>query len=123
MGAAGPRYPVNAPVRLLTAGDGAQLVVGADGTIAGGTSVASALPAGATLVDAALFPGSHSGLALDSTGSVHVFGGADAALGGDVSWAEGGAPVDAKAGDAPVASDGELEGKCQTFAQAPQKSS
>jgi hypothetical protein len=38
------------------------------------------LPAGATVVDGALFPGTHSGLVLDSTGAVHPFGGADAAL-------------------------------------------
>jgi hypothetical protein len=38
------------------------------------------LPAGAAVVDAGLFPGTHSGLALDSTGAVHAFGGADAAL-------------------------------------------
>src|SRR4029077_8682627 len=48
--------------------------------ILGGTSVASGLPAGACVVDAALFPTTHSGLALDSTGAVHAFGGADAAL-------------------------------------------
>jgi hypothetical protein len=79
-GTPGPRYAVNSPVRLLAAADGALMVASADGTIAGGASVASALPAGATVVDAALFPGSHSGLALDSTGSMHAFGGADAAL-------------------------------------------
>ena len=79
-GAAGPRFAVSAPVRLLAATDGALMAVSADGTIAGGTSVASAVPAGATVVDAALFPGTHSGLALDSTGAVHPFGGADAAL-------------------------------------------
>jgi hypothetical protein len=38
------------------------------------------LPAGASVVDAALFAGTHSGLALDSSGAVHAFGGADAAL-------------------------------------------
>jgi hypothetical protein len=38
------------------------------------------LPAGTSVVDAALFPGTHSGLALDSGGAVHAFGGADAAL-------------------------------------------
>jgi hypothetical protein len=46
---------------------------------AGGQSRVS-LPAGATLADAALFPGTHSGLALDSSGAFHAFGGADAAL-------------------------------------------
>jgi hypothetical protein len=38
------------------------------------------LLAGATVVDAALFNGTHAGLALDSTGAVHAFGGADPAL-------------------------------------------
>ena len=38
------------------------------------------LPAGTSVIDAALFPGTHSGLALDSSGAVHAFGGADAAL-------------------------------------------
>src|SRR5437773_2199682 len=61
--------------------DGTVIAVDAAGAIAGsGTSVAAALPAGTTVVDAALFPGTHSGLALDSSGAVHAFGGADAAL-------------------------------------------
>jgi len=119
VGAAGPRYPVNAPVRLLTAGDGAQLVVGADGTIAGGTSVASALPAGATLVDAALFPGTHSGLALDSTGSLHVFGGADAALAAlPSSWTLPGQPSGialAGTAQAPAGILTDASGDWQTF--------
>jgi len=55
-------------------------VAAADGTIVGGTKLTPALPAGATLIDAALFPGGHSGLALDSAGGVHAFGGADPAL-------------------------------------------
>ena len=79
-GTAGPRFAVSNPVRLLAASDGALMAVAADGMIAGGTSVASALPAGASVVDAALFPGSHSGLALDSSGGLRAFGGADAAL-------------------------------------------
>jgi len=79
-GATGQRFAVSAPVRLLAATDGALMAVAADGTIAGGASVAAALPSGATVVDAGLFPGTHSGLALDSTGALHAFGGADAAL-------------------------------------------
>jgi len=79
-GAAGPHFAVSSPVRLLAATDATLMAVAADGTIAGEASVASALPAGATVVDAALFAGTHSGLALDSTGAVHAFGGADAAL-------------------------------------------
>src|SRR5438132_4364557 len=50
-GGAGPRFAVSAPVRLLAATDGALMTVAADGTIAGGASVASALLAGATVVD------------------------------------------------------------------------
>jgi hypothetical protein len=80
-GTAGPRFPIATPVRLLAAGDATVMAVDAAGAIAGsGASVASALPAGASVVDAALFPGTHSGLALDSSGAVHAFGGADAAL-------------------------------------------
>ncbi len=80
-GIAGPRFAVTTPTRLLAASDGTVMAVDAAGAIAGsGASVASALPAGATVVDAALFPGTHSGLALDSSGAVHAFGGADAAL-------------------------------------------
>ena len=87
-GAAGPRFAVSNPVRLLAATDGALMTVGADGTVGlspspsgGGPGVGAAyVPAGTTLVDAALFPGTHSGLALDSTGVVRAFGGADAAL-------------------------------------------
>ena len=80
-GSAGPRFAVPTPVRLLAASDGTVMAVDAGGAIAGsGASVAAALPAGTTVVDAALFPGTHSGLALDSSGAVHAFNGADAAL-------------------------------------------
>ena len=79
-GAAGPRFAVSSPVRLLAPADGGPMVVGADGTIAGGPGLASALAVGATVVDAGLFPGTHAGLVLDSTGAVHAFGGSDAAL-------------------------------------------
>jgi hypothetical protein len=87
-GAAGPRFVVSAPVRLLAASDGAAIAIGAAGAIASSPSPSGggqgggtvSLPAGATVVDGALFPGTHSGLVLDSTGAVHPFGGADAAL-------------------------------------------
>src|SRR5256712_13182 len=80
-GAAGPRFAIPTPVRLLAASDGMVMAVDAAGAIAGsGTSVAAALAARPTLVDAALFPGTPSGLALDSSGAVHAFGGADPAL-------------------------------------------
>ena len=87
-GAAGPRFALAAPIRLLAAGDGTVMAVNAAGTIAmspsssGGVTGRAqvSLPAGATVVDAALFPGTRSGLVLDSTGAVHAFGGADAAM-------------------------------------------
>jgi hypothetical protein len=80
-GAAGPRFAVSSPVRVLAAADGTVMAVDAGGGIAGtGAHLAPALPAGVTVVDAALFPGTHSGLALDSTGAVHAFGGGDPAL-------------------------------------------
>jgi hypothetical protein len=98
-GAAGPHVAVSkTPVRLLAASDGTVMAVDVGGAIVsspyGGAQVASSpspsgggegggsvsLPAGASVVDAALFPGTHTGLALDNTGAVHAFGGADAAL-------------------------------------------
>ncbi|OLE36967.1 MAG: hypothetical protein AUG48_05820 [Actinobacteria bacterium 13_1_20CM_3_68_9] len=70
------------PVRLLVAGDGTLTAVGAAGTIAESRSASEgrqvgqvSLPAGVTVVDAALFPGTHAGLVLDSAGAVHAFGG------------------------------------------------
>ena len=94
-GAAGPRFAVAAPIRLLAASDGTVMAVDAAGAIAGsGASVASALPAGVTVVDAALFPGTHSGLALDSGGAVRAFGGADAAIAAmPATWALPGQPA------------------------------
>jgi hypothetical protein len=87
-GTAGPRFAVSAPVRLLAASDGAVIAFDAGGAIGTSPSPSGAgqgggrvsLPGGASVVDAALFPGTHSGLALDSTGGVHAFGGADAAV-------------------------------------------
>jgi peptidase M23-like protein len=80
-GAPGPRFRVSAPVRLLAASDGTLVAVDAGGTIAGAQlGLAPALAAGDTLVDAAFFPGTHAGLALDSRGLLHAIGGADPAL-------------------------------------------
>jgi hypothetical protein len=87
-GIAGPRFPVTTPMRLLAASDGTVMAVDAAGAIAASPSPSGGgqgggrvtLPAGASVVDAALFAGTHSGLALDSSGAVHAFGGADAAL-------------------------------------------
>ena len=118
-GTPGPHYGVSSPVRLLVAGDGAQLVVGADGTIAGGIGLSPALPAGATVVDAALFPGTHSGLALDSTGAAHAFGGADAALAAlPSSWTLPAQPAGislAGSAQAPAGIITEASGDWQTF--------
>ena len=47
-----------------------------EGRVVGSVS----LSAGASLVDAALFSGSHAGLALDSAGAVHAFGATDPGL-------------------------------------------
>jgi hypothetical protein len=93
-GAAGPRFTVPAPVRLLAAGDGTVMAVDAGGAIAGsGTSVAASL-AGSSVVDGALFSGTHAGLVLDSAGAIHAFGGADAALGAmPSSWTLPGQPA------------------------------
>src|SRR5438128_680079 len=87
-GAAGPSFALTAPMRLLTAGDGTVIAFGSAGAIAeslvpSGTVQGRGhvgLPAGTSVIDAALFPGTPSGLALDSSGAVHAFGGADAAL-------------------------------------------
>ena len=87
-GIAGPRFAVATPMRLLAASDGTVMAVDAAGAIAASPSVSGggqgggrvSLSDGASVVDAALFPGTHSGLALDSSGVVHAFGGADAAL-------------------------------------------
>jgi hypothetical protein len=52
------------------------------------------VPDGVRVVDAALFPGTHSGLALDSSGAVHAFGGADAALTAiPITWTLPGEPA------------------------------
>jgi hypothetical protein len=72
---AGPRFAVGQPVRLLALGDGSWAAVGAGGTIAGTSWTASVTPDEAsTIQDAGLFPGTHTGLALDTAGSLHAFG-------------------------------------------------
>jgi hypothetical protein len=72
---AGPRFAVGQPVRLLALGDGSWAAVGAGGAIAGASWTASVTPDEAsTIQDAGLFPGTHTGLALDTAGSLHTFG-------------------------------------------------
>jgi hypothetical protein len=100
-GAPGPRFNLTSPVRLIAADDGTLLAFGADGRTATATASASAarageritLPTGVTISDAALVPGTHAGLALDSTGLVHAFGGANPALSvAPSSWPLPGSP-------------------------------
>ena len=113
---AGPRFAVKSPVRLLGTSDGSILAVDAGGAIAvasssvagesrGGGSVS--LSPGTTLVDAAVFPGSHAGLALDSAGAVHVFGIADPGLAAIASgWMLPGKPLAIALGGTPQAPAG-----------------
>jgi len=127
-GAAGPRFSVKAPVRLLGASDGSLIAIDAGGAIAlaasplagaGRAGGSVSLSAGATLVDAALFPGSHAGLALDSAGAVHAFGAADAALSGITSgWTLPAQPVAIALSGTPQAPAGivtDASGDWQTF--------
>lgn len=87
-GGAGPRFALSTPVRLLAASDGTVMAVNAAGAIAASTSTSGpgkdaghvSMPADQTVVDAALFAGTHSGFALDSSGAVRAFGGVDGAL-------------------------------------------
>jgi hypothetical protein len=71
------------------------------------------------VVDAGLFPGTHSGLALDSGGAVHSFGGADAALAViPNSWTLPGQPAAITLAGSPQAPAGILtdsSGDWQTF--------
>jgi len=72
---AGPRFSVGQPVRLLALGDGSWAAVGAGGAIAGTGWSGSVIPDEAsTIQDAGLFPGTHTGLALDTAGSLHAVG-------------------------------------------------
>ena len=75
-GAAGPHFTVAQPIRLLAGSDGSWTAVGAGGTLSGTTWNASVTPDETSHIqDAALFVGTHAGLALDSAGSLHGFGG------------------------------------------------
>ena len=70
-------------------------------------------------IDAALFPGTHSGLALDSSGAVHAFGGADAALASiPTAWTLPGQPAAmtlAGTAQAPAGILTDASGDWQTF--------
>ena len=82
-GTQGPRFKVNAPVRLLGGLGGTLMAIGSDGGVAlpnGGAAPGVYIGNGATITDAALFPGRASGLMLDNFGTIHAFSGADAAL-------------------------------------------
>jgi hypothetical protein len=74
-GAAGPHLPAAQPIRLLAVNDGSWLAVGARGAITGTAWSASVTPDEASSVqDAAVFPGTRAGLAIDTAGSLHSFG-------------------------------------------------
>jgi hypothetical protein len=100
-GDAGPRFAMSTPVRLLAAGDGTLTAVGAAGSIAEAPSASAAghaggqiaLPAGVTVIDAALFPGTRAGLVLDSAGAVHAFGGVNPPAAMPSSWTLPGQPL------------------------------
>jgi len=83
-GTSGPHFGISAPVRLLASTTGHVTAVQTNGaTVLAGSAqpgAALSLPAGASVMDAALFPGMDSGLMLDSLGGLHAFGGTDAAL-------------------------------------------
>ncbi|HET9847826.1 MAG TPA: peptidoglycan DD-metalloendopeptidase family protein [Candidatus Dormibacteraeota bacterium] len=96
-GSPGPAFSLSAPVRLLAALDGTPIAVDAGGKIlagSGGSGEQVGLPAGESLVDAALFPSTHSGIALDSAGALHPFAGSDGALtAAPMSWTLPGQPA------------------------------
>lgn len=127
-GMAGPRFAVKAPVRMLGSSDGSIIAVDAGGAIAvapspvareGRTGGSVTLSPGALLVDAALFPGSHAGLALDSAGAVHTFGLADPGLAGITpGWMLPGRPAAIALGGSPQAPAGmmtDASGDWQAF--------
>ena len=120
-GTAGPRFSVKTPVRLLAAGDGSLMVIDAAGVISPSSSGGGriSLSTGVAVVDAALFPGSHLGLALDSAGAVHAFGAADAALSAITpGWTLPGRPVAIAVGGTPQAPAGivtDASGDWQAF--------
>ena len=131
-GTAGPRFSVKTPVRLLAAGDGSLMVIDAAGVISPSSSGGGriSLSTGVAVVDAALFPGSHVGLALDSAGAVHAFGdcsfgygenslAADAALSAITpGWTLPGRPVAIAVGGTPQAPAGivtDASGDWQAF--------
>ena len=127
-GTAGPRFALKAPVRMLGSGDGSIVAVDAAGAVAVAPSPAAgegrvvgsvSLSAGASLVDAALFSGSHAGLALDSAGALHAFGATDPGLATVASgWMLPGRPVAIALGGTPQAPAGimtDASGDWQTF--------
>ena len=116
-GAAGPRFALATPVRLLAASDGTVMAVTAAGAIAASSSPSGvghdaghvSMPTDVTVVDAALFAGTQSGFALDSTGAVRAFGGVEAALAAMPSmWTLPGQPAAIVLGGTPQAPAGLL---------------
>src|SRR5207302_10227847 len=117
-GQSAPPFALAAPVRALGSGDGSIVAVDAAGAVAVAPSPAAgagrvvgsvSLSAGASLVDAALFSGSHAGLALDSAGALHAFGATDPELATVASgWMLPGRPVAIALGGTPRAPAGAL---------------
>ena len=121
-GSPGPAFGLSAPVRLLATLDGTPIAVDAGGKIVMGSGSSGeqvGLPAGESLVDAALFPGTHGGLALDSAGALHPFAGSDAALSAaPTSWTLPGQPAGitlAGSAQAPAGIVTDASGDWQTF--------
>jgi hypothetical protein len=122
-GTPGPRYPTTNPIRLLAALDGTTIALDAEGGIAMPGAASSerqwSLPSGTTMIDAGLFAGTHGGLAMDSNGSFHAFGGADPALAAlPSSWTLPGRPAAlaiAGTADAPAGAFSDASGDWQTF--------
>ena len=121
-GSQGPRFRVNAPVRLLAGLRGELMAIGSDGGVAlpGGRSAPGVyIGNGAVITDAALFPGLTSGLMLDSFGTIHSFSGADPALPfTPSSWTLPGSPAGlalAGSADAPAGIVTDTSGDWQSF--------
>ncbi len=122
-GTAGPRFAVKNPVRLLASLDGRLMAITASGGIqvqtpAGMPVEQVSLPSGITAIDAALFPGTTSGLILDSTGALHPFGGADQAMSAAPAFSLPGQPAGlelAGSAEAPAGIITDAAGDWQTF--------
>lgn len=98
------------------------MAIGSDGGVVrpnGASAPGVYIGNGATIIDAALFPGQGSGLMLDNFGTMHSFGGADAALAfAPASWTLPAAPAGLALAGSPAAPAGivtDSAGDWQTF--------